>query len=185
MLPDRAGNVESWQFDRLLVILLRQFQRLFAQRGLELADADFQKVAAAVTSGDTSGSIVAALRAALPEIIAESEQVLYEMGLTFAQSLAVSMNDLPGWETTADFLQLANEKINAELRITAGASLLVSLGNTRYAQMLLDAIDHDLKTHGQLDVDAVIARRCLLFATSVSADDPDWLEKVRAWAGAG
>jgi hypothetical protein len=181
MLPDRAGNAEHWEFDTLVLILLRQFKRLLADRDVVLSDTDMKGIGSAAAARSALDSTGLAARAALAEIVAESEEMLAGFGLTFAQSLATTMNDMPGWETTADFLQLANEKINAEVRISAGAALMVCLGDARYAHYLLQAVDHDLSEHNALDVDAVIARRALLFAAEVAADDPDWRDEIRAW----
>lgn len=182
MLPDRANNAENWEFDTLVVILLRQFKRLFAQRDLELTEADFKRIGADAAQHRYDAPEIDDLRAALADIIAESEGVLDEMGLDFPRALATGMDEMPGWETTADFLELANEKINAEVRIGAGSALLAALGDSRFAAYLLHAIDHDLSAHGQLDVDAVLARRALIHAAHIDQDAADWLEKARAWA---
>ncbi|MDX1991685.1 MAG: hypothetical protein SF029_04825 [bacterium] len=185
-LPDRASNAEKWDFDKLVTILLRQFKRLLAERGVKLTDAETQQIGEsvaqrAVAQRIDAGEQIPAIRAAMVEIVAESVQVLGQWNLTFAQSLATPMTEMPGWETTADFLELANEKVNAEVRVSAGSSLLVALGDVRYAHFLVEAIEHDLEALGQLDVDAIIGRRALLFASGIDGDAPDWVEQVRAW----
>lgn len=182
MIPDRAGNVENWEMDRLVVILLRQFKRLLDQRGVELSNSDMERIGQAVSQRAAPDEQTRTAAAALLDVIAESEQALAAWDLTFAQSLRTDMNALGGWETTADFLQLANEKINAEVRISAGSALALLLGEARHASHLLTAIEHDLTTRGSLDVDAAIARRALLHAADVAASAPDWLAQVRAWA---
>lgn len=183
MIPDRASNAAGWDFDKLVTILLRQFKRLFQEKGVELSDKDMQQIGRQVAQRAPLDERVPAIRQALAELIEESVQVLAGWKLTFAQALDTTMTDIQGWETTADFLQIANEKINAEVRISAGATLLVALGDPRYAGYLIQAIEHDLAAYdGHLDVDATLARRALLFAARIDPDAADWLAQARAWA---
>lgn len=182
MIPERARSPENWDFDRLVTILLRQFRRLLAERGVELSEVDMRAIGEDTAArSPLDEKLHPALIAALADIVAESETVLAQWDLTYAQALATSMTDMAGWQTTADFLELANEKINAEVRISAGTSLMVILGDARYAHYLLQTIDHDLLTNGRLDADATIAKRALLFAAGVDPDDPEWLDKIRNW----
>jgi hypothetical protein len=182
MIPDPAGNVETWEVHIMVTILLRQFKRLLAEQGVDLTDTRMREIGEEVAARNHPAD-ADRINAALAPLVGESEGVLAELGLTFAQSLATGMNDLSDrWETTADFLDLANEKGNAELRITAGASLMALLGDVRYVQHLLAAIAYDLETSGRLDVDAAIARRALLHSAGIDADDADWLARVREWA---
>lgn len=181
MIPDRAGNVEGWEFDKLVIILLRQFKRPLSDRDITLSNEQVTVIGDDMAQRRQPNADAVAVRAALAEIIAESEAVLAGWDLTFAQSLATEMTDMPGWETTAEFLDVANEKVNAEVRISAGASLMVVLGDAQYAHHLLTAIDYDLRTAGRLDVDAMIARRALLHAADIPLDASDWLAQVRAW----
>ena len=102
--------------------------------------------------------------------------MLARWNLSFQQSLDTEMKDIPGWESTAEFLDIANEKANAELRISTGAALLTALGDPRHAPELLFVVEH-----GADEIDALIARRVLLFASRISPDDPGWLAKLRAW----
>ncbi len=180
MIPDRAANVEDWDFDKLVVILLRQFKRLMAERGLELSDADLQQIGQQAADYALDDPRIPQITAVLNTIVQESMALLRTWGLSFAQSLRTEMTDLE-WETTADFLEIANEKINAEIRISAGSALMVCLGDAQTAPYLIEAIEYDLNTEGRLDVDAVIARRALLHHVHVGADDPDWLVKARSW----
>ncbi len=182
MIPDRASNAENWELDKLVVILLRQFKRLLDARGVELSNSDMERMGQAVAQRAEPGPQARAAAGALLDIVAESEQLLAGWNLTFAESLRTDMNALGGWESTADFLQLANEKVNAEVRITAGSALALLLGEKRHAGHLLAAIEHDLETLGSLDVDAVIARRALLHAARIAPDAADWLARARAWA---
>lgn len=181
MIPDRANNISQWEFDKLVVILLRQFKRLLAERAADLNDADIrhfgEQVAKRVALPDTAEAV----RAALRTIIDESVSVLARWGLDYATALKTTMTDIPGWETTADFLEIANQKGNAEIRISAGSSLLLALGDASRARYCLQAVDHDLATLDQLDVDAIIAKRCLLHASRVDPAADDWRDRVAAW----
>ncbi|MEQ8675791.1 MAG: hypothetical protein RLP44_06130 [Aggregatilineales bacterium] len=181
MLPDRAGNVENWEFDKLVTILLRQFKRLLADRDVTLSDSDMQKLGEHVAQRTADPAQLTPINQALREIIIESIGVLGNWDLTFGQSLKTDMNAMNNWQTTAEFLDVANEKINAEVRISAGSSLMVALGDYHYSQLLIEAIEHDLATAGSLDVDAMIAKRTLIFASNIDPKANDWLEQLKVW----
>ena len=117
--------------------------------------------------------------AALREIVRESEAVLSAWGLGFAQSIATGMEDMPGWDTTADFLSLANDKINAELRISAASALLALLNEAHYAPHALASVKHGI--HDPEDVDAVIALRALAFAAQIDQRAKDRLTLIENW----
>ena len=93
---------------------------------------------------------------ALVALVAESEGVLAGWSLTFEQALDTEMGDVPGWESTAEFLEIANEKANAELRISTGSILVAALGDARYAARLRFLASRED------DLDGVIARRVLV-----------------------
>lgn len=180
MRPDRATNIESWSVDALTLILLRQFKRLLVERGVNLTDAEMQTMGDSVANGTLSPQ--PALITALNQIITESLTVLGEWGFTFAQSLATDMNELSSrWQTTADFLSLANEKGNAEIRISAGSSLLTLLGDFSQVDNLIVAIDHDMRVLGMLDVDAMICKRALCHVAKIAPNDEAWLDKAQKW----
>ena len=88
------------------------------------------------------------------------------------------MDAISGWETTADFIELANYKSNAELRISAGSTLLLMLAETDYVPYLLAVIDAD---DGIMDVDAALAQRALCHAAGVSPHAEDWLAQISLW----
>ncbi len=157
MLPNRRSAFEDAPFAELLAILLRQIRRPLASQGVTLSDADADALAPAITAHADPDVAHEAIHAALVALVAESEQVLAQWHLTFEQSLDAQMNDIPGWELTAEFLDVANQKANAELRISTGAALLVALGDLRYVPLLQLLVDRG-------DVpDGVIARRVLAF----------------------
>lgn len=180
--PTPAGNVAGWTIAELTLILLRQFKRLLAEREVALTDAQMREIAEAVAERRPLPEPAPEIRAALVDVVGGSVARLREWDLTFEQSLQTEMTDLTAlWQTTAEFLDVANEKVNAEIRIGAGSSLLALLGDASGAAYLLAAIQHDLRVHGDLDADAMIARRALLYAADVPPDADDWLERVGAW----
>lgn len=182
MRPDRASNVEDWEIDALVVVLLRQFKRLLADKAVILTDADMQTLGFCVVERTLTDETTSPIREALDALITDSIGVLHQWGLTFAQSLATDMNDLTSlWETTADFLALANEKGNAEIRISAGSALHTLLGGKDYVDHLITTIDHDLRVLGTLDVDAMICKRALTHCANIPQNDADWWERARVW----
>jgi len=174
--PDPLAAYQNAPLGDLLAILLRQFRRPLKGHGVDLTDAEAEALAHDLANHVSLSEKAQAIRAALVDLIAESETVLAGWHLTFQQSLDTEMKDIPGWESTAEFLEIANEKANAELRISTGASLLAALGDLRYADDLLFLVEH-----GEDDLDAVIARRVLLFASGIDGSDPHWLDQLRAW----
>lgn len=156
MLPDRRSAFEDAPLADLLALLLRQYRRPLASRGIELTDADAERIAQRIIARDAAET--SALRDALAALVTESEAVLARWNLTFQQSLGAQMTDIPGWETTAEFLEIANEKANAELRISTGAALLVALGDARYTADL-----RYVAAHSEDDLDRIIAGRVLQF----------------------
>jgi len=175
-LPDPLAAYNRAPPGDLLAILLRQYRRPLAAHGIDLTDAEAEAIAHALAQRSDPGDKVTALRAVLSDLLAESEQVLAGWNLTFQQSLDTEMSAIPGWESTAEFLEIANAKANAELRISTGAALLLALGDRSHAAELLFLVER-----GADDLDAVIAQRVLLFASGVSAAAPDWLDQLRAW----
>jgi hypothetical protein len=175
MLPtERANALNDAPLHELLTIVLRQFKRPLASHGVELTDAAAEQIAQHIVSQGAPDEAMLSVREAMIQIIAESEGVLARWHLTFAQSLATMMDAIPGWESTAEFLDIANEKSNAEIRIAAGAALVTALGDYRFADYLFQLIAYD--PH---EPDALIARRVLLFVSGVNGAAPDWLEQAR------
>ena len=158
-MRDRAGAYRAAPLADLLTILLRQFRRPLKSRVVDLNDADAEALAHTLANRAETDAQGEAIRAALVELVAESEAVLAKWNLTFAESLAAEMDAIPGWETTAEFLDIANEKANAELRISTGAALLVAFGDPTYVHPL-----QALVARGDDDLDSIIAARVLAFA---------------------
>lgn len=175
-MRDRGKTLANAPLEDLLTILLRQFKRPLANHGVTINDADAVQIAAELAARAPDTPQRAAIRDALAAAIAESETVLAKWGLTFEQSLETTMDAMPGWETTAEFLEIANEKTNAELRIAAGAALLLALGDTRHAQSIIQQIARDAD-----ETEAQIGRRILLWQAGIESKDADWLAKAREW----
>jgi hypothetical protein len=159
MFPDResrrAEQYARAPLNELLALLLRQWKRPLAGVGITITDADAAALAQAMVRG-TDDARLPALREALTSLVRESHDVLSTYGLTFADSLNTNIGDLSGWETTADFLALAEIKSNAELRISTGSALLVALGDRAFAPALTALVER-----GVLDLDSAVAKRVL------------------------
>lgn len=181
MLPDRLAAYRAAPLAELLAILLRQYRRPLAGHGIHLSDREAETLAGQIAGGNAPEEQIQPLRGALIALIDESRQTLARYGLTFRQALDTDMTDIPGWESTAEFLEIANEKANAELRISTGAALLAALGDTRYTADLLFLVERGEADPDAGDLDAVIARRALLFAAGIDGNDPDWHDKLQAW----
>lgn len=176
MLPDRSAPLYAAPLNDLLAMLLRQFRRLLAEKGVELDDPAMRAMAQAACERQYSADNVPTVKDMLAAIIAESEAVLTRWNLTFSQALVTQMDAIPGWESTSDFLEIANEKSNAELRIAAGATLLAGLNDYRYTPYLLAALDY-----APDEVETIIARRVLLFASGINGDAADWRDQIGRW----
>jgi hypothetical protein len=174
--PDPLLAYQNAPLGDLLAILLRQFRRPLKSQGVELSDAEAETLAHDLAARTPLIEKALAVREALVKLVAESETVLARWNLTFQQSLDTEMKDISGWESTAEFLDIANEKANAELRISTGASLLAALSDLSHTPDLLFLVER-----GEDDLDAVIAKRVLLFASGIKASDPQWLDQLRAW----
>ena len=140
----------------LLVVLLRQYKRLLAARGVDLTEADIQAIARRMVARTAPDTREQAIRDALVEMVEESLAVLARWNLSFAESLQTTMAEMSGWESTSEFLELANEKANAELRVASASVLVAALGDLRYAGHLRATVAHDPD-----EMEAVVARRVL------------------------
>ncbi len=164
--PDPLSAYQNAPLADLLALLLRQFRRPLASRGVNITDADAEKLAGALVAHEGLSETAFQIRAALVDLVAESYGELQRWNLTFQQSLDADMSGIPGWESTAEFLEIANEKANAELRISTGAALLAALGDRRY--------EADLRFLAARpgDLDGVIARRVLEFFAGGAPNSP-------------
>lgn len=177
-LPEQTSRFSSAPMDEVLTVLLRQLKRPLAGHNITLNDADItgyvqDRLANRHTESPLSYE---GLRGAFQAIIQESEAVLAAWNLNFADSLNASMNDIPGWQSTAEFLDLAERKSNAELRIALASALALALCEDRqYVPHLLALADGDYAEETD------IARRALCFAAHIDPAAPDWRAQVRRW----
>ncbi|MFN8371642.1 MAG: hypothetical protein U0694_02020 [Anaerolineae bacterium] len=157
MPAENARTFENAPLEELFSVLLRQFKRPLKDQGFNLSDKDGDALAQGIVSHQPDSRAQAVLEA-LTRVVTESENVLSHWGLTFEKSLDVNMDNLPGWQSTAEFLELATEKSNAELRIAAGAALVLVLGDKRYKSYL------QYLAKGNYGDETIIAKRALAFA---------------------
>ncbi len=168
----RIQELHKAPLEELLMILLRQFKTLIAP--IEIKDTmtfALRRVENAPLDAEAE-----ALRERLIDLVSESERVLAGWDLSFAESLLTEMGDMPGWETTAEFLEIANAKSNAELRIAAGSVLLAALGDLRRVPYLLTAIAHDPD-----EVETVAAKRLLAQRSGIDPGAADWQTQICSW----
>lgn len=173
MSDERAQTFENAPIGDLIGILLRQMRRPLGTHGFHMTDTEAVRLAHERVEKGTMEN--PDLLRAVVEAVKESQAVLDKMGLNFEQSLDADMNSIGGWTSTAEFLELANEKSNAELRITLGAVLALILGDRGFVSSLL------YLAGGDYGDETVIARRILSFASGVSPDAVNWLAQVRQW----
>ena len=158
-LPTRQSAFENAPMQDLMDVLLRQFTRPLASVGIELDTTTINQVAQDVAEGRSLDNTGETICVGLTRVVKTSEDWFTEKGFTWERSMATEMGDMPGWETTAEFLELANEKSNHELRIAGASALLVAMGADSYKDRLLF-----LAANPHLDeVSAVMATRILEF----------------------
>lgn len=176
MPPNTTQPLHTAPISELAVLLLKQFKRLLAEQGLNLTNEHLETLGERCATYQPDERIQPILDR-LAERVAESEtELLTRFNRTFEQALATDMTHIGGWQTTAEFLELANYKSNAELRISAGATLMMLFGDGRYSVHLWAVIRQDA---GVWDVDASLAKRALCHAYRVDALADDWQDQVK------
>lgn len=181
MMDNPAEQLKTVPLTILVPDLLKQFNKpsLLGQRGVTLTKSDMDAIAEALEQQHPLPANTQAICDALADIVRESVTVLDEQfSLSVEQALQIhDISEVAAWETTADFLEIANIKSNAELRISAGCSLMAFLGDVSLAEHLLTVIKVDAGTN---DVDAMIAKRALSTHTQIDIDADDWLAQIKA-----
>lgn len=174
-----AEKLKNAPLADLVGLLLKQFQRLLSDRGLALTTAQIADIGEHVEKRQPLSAEFADVVRHLGDMVTESvDELQTRFGLSFAQSLHTQMDAIGGWETTGEFLELANHKSNAELRISAGSTLLVMLAEADYVPYLLAVIEAD---DGIMDVDAALAQRALCHLAGVTPHAEDWLAQIVLW----
>jgi len=157
-LTSPAAHLSTAPLDELISLLFQQFKKPFVEHGIDTSPEalhSLTEAAAAHQSAPDDDKI----RTVLHSIIQESEAVLRdEFGFTFAESLQKTMNDVTGWTSTAEFIDRANSKSTAELRISTASLLLAFLGDATFVPHVRTVLADD---EGAQDVDGVLAMRAL------------------------
>ena len=183
-MQNPAEQLKNIPLTILVPDMLKQFNKLtlLGQHGINLSKLEMDAIAETLTEGKALPENASAINNALYDIVQESITLLDDrFSLNFAKALETTdISDVADWHTTADFLEIANEKSNAELRISAGCSLMVFLGDVRLANHLLTVIRVD---DGVNDVDAMIAKRALSYYAKLDMDAEDWLTKIEKTIG--
>ncbi len=162
----------------ILHLLFRQLDGALTRREPSLGAKPSRDLIAALAAGETPES-VKDLAAALISIVEDNLKTLRDrLSVDFAGSLAADITQVADWQSTADFLSIANEKAGAEQAIMIASALLVACGKSQYASYLIEVIEDDA---GALDVDAVIARRILLHVGAIDSVNKDTPSQARAW----
>lgn len=177
--PARGSAYETAPMNELIDVSLRQFKRPLETMGVALMATDVSAIAESIAARQPLSAKAEAVRDGLVRVVAASEAWFSERNLTFESALQTDMNNLPGWETTAEFLELANEKSNAELRVAAGSALVMALGDKRFGGYLVFLMEHP-----QLDdVSATMARRVLAFMSDTEdrVNASNWHDIIHAW----
>lgn len=177
MPPNPALALLDAPISDLIGLLMKQFTRLLNESGVHLNTQTITKITIDSATHQPLPPNEREVSDGLRHLVAESEAELKtRFSLTFVQALATDMNGIGGWETTAEFLELANVKSNAELRISAASSLLLMMGDAHYAGHAIGVIYDD---NGLMDVDACIARRALCHYANVDPHADNWLAQVK------
>ncbi|MCY4536615.1 MAG: hypothetical protein OXE52_00130 [Chloroflexi bacterium] len=178
MSSDTREELANAPLREILHLLFRQLDSPLTQRATSLGANPSQVLLAALEAGEAPDS-VKGLAAALIALLDDNLKILRQrLSVDFAGSLAADITQLADWESTADFLSIANEKAQAEQEIVIAAALLVACGSIEYASYLIETLEADA---GALDVDAVIARRMLLHVGAIDGANTDAPSQARAW----
>lgn len=157
-LTSPAAQLSTAPLAELISLLFQQFKKPFVEHDIDTSPEALHRLtdAAAVHQSPPDGDTI---RNLLHTIIQESEATLRnDFGFTFAESLQKTMNDVTGWTSTAEFIDRANTKSTAELRISTAALLLAFLGDATFVPHIRTVLADDA---GAEDVDGVLAMRAL------------------------
>lgn len=159
-------------------LLLRQLEGALRQRDPTHDTSAWRDLITALEAGERP-ECVTRLAVVLIALVEDKLKTLRDrFSADFAGSLAADITQFTDWESTADFLSIAEEKAQAEQDIVIASALLVACGRSEYASYLIEVIEDDA---GALDVDAVIARRLLLHAGAIDGTNTDAPSQARAW----
>ena len=173
-----AAQLNNLPFSDVLLILLDSLRPALSAQGITLGADDARDLAAALADGRGHGKAAMIEEAVVQVVEARLLLLRDSWRMDFPAALRSDLADIGSWQTTAEFLELANAKAEAETQIALGSALLVALGRHNYAKYLFDMIEYDA---GDNDVDTHIAKRALLQVSGVDGATTDWLAQVRRW----
>ena len=178
-MPDRpAEGLSRAPLGEIIWMLLQHFRAELADAGSALGADEARELAGALAAGQSHAKADAMTQTVADLVDGQLSILDSRWEIDFATCLRADMASIGAWRTTAEFLELANDKAEAETSIALGSALLVAAGRSEYASYLLDVLDYDA---GAFDIDGAIARRILLRVSGVDGARPDWLARLRSW----
>ncbi len=178
-MPDSpAEGLSRAPLSEVILILLQHFRASLAEAGLRLGHDEARELAGTIALGQRHVKSDSVTQHIADRVDGHLAKLQSRWQIDFAASLRADMAAIGPWRTTAEFLELANDKAEAETSIVLGSALLAAAGRRDYAPYLLDALEFDA---GALDIDGAIARRILLHISGVDGARADWLAQVRHW----
>ncbi len=178
-MPDTAAAaLQRAPLGEIIFMLLQHFRACLADAGLTLGADEARELAGDFAAGRPQAKADPVTQAIAARVDGCLDALQSRWRLDFAASLRADMADIGPWRTTAEFLELANDKVEAETDIVLGSALLAAAGRREYGRYLLDALAHDA---GAFDIDAIIARRVLLHISGVDGARQHGLARLRRW----
>lgn len=178
MSESPAEGLNRAPLGEVIFILLQHFRPSLSEAGLNLGTDEARALAGVIAAGETHAKADALTRHISDLVDGRLDALRARWRLDFAGALRAGMADIGPWRTTAEFLDLANDKAATETDIALGSALLVAAGHRDYAPYLLDVIEQD---GGACDIDAIIARRILLHISGGAGARDDWHPRLRRW----
>lgn len=178
MSVSAATGLSRAPISEIILIFLQHFRPILAEANLTPGADEARELAGAIAAGRPHVKAEPATRAIAERVDSRLDALRSRWGMDYAASLRADMEAIGPWRTTAEFLALANDKVEAETDIALGSALLLAAGRREYARCLLDTLEHDA---GALDVDAAIARRILLHVSGIDGAREGGLARLRRW----
>lgn len=164
MSTDNLRKLVQAPLVEVVNLLLRQCAPWLEAAGKSLDVAQCRDLAIELASDDATAAAAPLIDNLKALVDSDLTQVLELWRSSFREFLAMDVADIGDWQSTADLLDLANDKAELEQRIVILSALLVICGKREYGAYLLEVIEFD---DGVMDLDAVIARRALMTISGV------------------
>ena len=173
-----AERLDKAPLSEVILMLLQYFRAYLAENNLTLGADEARELAQALAAGQRHVRVetLTGTIAKLVDGCITSLRVRWQMD--YPTALRAELSDIGPWQSTAEFLELANDKAEAETQIALGAALLVADRRSEYAPYLINVIEYDA---GALDLEATVARRLLLHVSGIDGAQSDWLAQVKRW----